>query len=211
MKRWRLKPDGEAFVSLFGSTLAPVRFEGAAAMLKIAHGEEERRGAAIMAWWAGEGAARVLAWADPALLLERAEGTRSLGAMARGGADDESMRILCRAAAALHAPRPGRPPASLVPLDVWFRALPESAAKRGGIFQNAWTMAEGLLASPRDETPLHGDLHHDNVLDFGPRGWLAIDPKGLMGERGFDYANMVCNPDIATAGAKGALTRRARI
>ncbi len=44
---------------------------------------------------------------------------------------------------------------------------------------------------------LHGDLHHGNILDFGTRGWLAIDPKGLVGERGFDYANIFTNPDLA--------------
>jgi streptomycin 6-kinase len=211
VRLWRLEPDGEAFVSPFGSTLAPVRFDGAPAMLKIAHGEEERRGAALMAWWAGEGAAQVLAWTDPALLLERADGARCLAAMARAGEDDAAMRILCGAAAALHAPRPAPPPASLVRLDRWFGALAAGAARRGGIFQTAWAVARRLLAAPRDERALHGDLHHRNVLDFGPRGWLAIDPKGLFGERGFDYANMVCNPDIATAGAKGALARRARI
>jgi streptomycin 6-kinase len=43
---------------------------------------------------------------------------------------------------------------------------------------------------------LHGDLHHGNVLDFGARGWLAIDPKGFVGERGFDYANIFTNPDL---------------
>jgi hypothetical protein len=55
---------------------------------------------------------------------------------------------------------------------------------------------------------LHGDIHHDNILDFGRRGWLAIDPKRLFGERGFDYANLFCNPDlsdpshpVATAGS----------
>ncbi|MGH7023810.1 MAG: aminoglycoside phosphotransferase family protein [Caulobacteraceae bacterium] len=207
---WRLEPDGAPFVSKFGSRLAPVRFAGAPAMLKIANGEEERRGVAAMAWWAGEGAARVLAWDDPALLLERAEGPRSLAAMARGGEDDEAMRILCRCAARLHAPR-ASPPRSLVPLAVWFQALAAGASSRGGIFATAWSVARELLASPREERPLHGDLHHDNVLDFGPRGWLAIDPKGLMGERGFDYANMVCNPDVETAAAPGALARRARI
>jgi streptomycin 6-kinase len=35
------------------------------------------------------------------------------------------------------------------------------------------------------------------VLDFGVRGWLAIDPKGLLGERGFDFANIFTNPDLA--------------
>jgi len=28
------------------------------------------------------------------------------------------------------------------------------------------------------------------------RPW-ALDPKGLVGERGFDYANLFCNPDLA--------------
>ncbi len=35
------------------------------------------------------------------------------------------------------------------------------------------------------------------MLDFGDRGWLAIDPKGLIGERCFDYANLFCNPDLS--------------
>lgn len=47
---------------------------------------------------------------------------------------------------------------------------------------------------------LHRDIHHDNILDFGKRGWLAIDPKRLFGARGFDYANLFCNPDVGRAG-----------
>jgi streptomycin 6-kinase len=211
LDRWGLTPDGEAFATAFGSHLMPVRQAGAAAMLKIAFGAEERLGAALMEWWAGDGAARVLAHEDPALLLERALGARSLAAMARGADDDEATRILCAAAAGLHRPRALRPPASLVPLPVWFRALPASAQKRGGVFAAAWSTAQGLLASARDIVPLHGDLHHGNVLDFGPRGWLAIDPKGLIGERGYDYVGVVCNPDIETAGAPGALMRRSAI
>ena len=54
-----------------------------------------------------------------------------------------------------------------------------------------------LLANPREQVVLHGDLHHDNVLDFGPRGWLAIDPHGLVGERGFEFANIFTNPDLS--------------
>ena len=44
---------------------------------------------------------------------------------------------------------------------------------------------------------LHGDLHHENILDFGERGWLAIDPHGLRGERFFDFANIFTNPDLS--------------
>ena len=63
---------------------------------------------------------------------------------------------------------------------------------------------------------LHGDIHHDNILDFGKRGWLAIDPKRLQGERGFDYANLFCNPDLADpsrpiAASPGRFARRLEI
>ena len=47
---------------------------------------------------------------------------------------------------------------------------------------------------------LHGDLQHRNVLDFGARGWLAIDPKRLLGDRAFDYTTMFSNPDLCGPG-----------
>jgi streptomycin 6-kinase len=55
-------------------------------------------------------------------------------------------------------------------------------------------VARGLLATQHDVVPLHGDLHHANVLDGGARGWLAIDPKGLIGERTYETANLLKNP-----------------
>ena len=58
---------------------------------------------------------------------------------------------------------------------------------------------------------LHGDIHHGNVLDGEERGWLAIDPKGLFGERGFDYANIFCNPDGSIALREGRLARQLEV
>src|SRR5581483_11214957 len=101
---WSLVPDGEGFTTKYGSRLQPVLKNGRPAMLKIANGEEERRGAALMHWYAGEGAARVLAHDDPALLMERVDGPRSLATMALGGDDDAATLALCEAAAGLHAP-----------------------------------------------------------------------------------------------------------
>lgn len=49
------------------------------------------------------------------------------------------------------------------------------------------------------------------MLDFGPRDWLAIDPKGLVGERGFEFANIFCNPDAEIATAPGRLERQATV
>ena len=36
-------------------------------------------------------------------------------------------------------------------------------------------------------------VHHYNIRQ-SPRGWLAFDPKGLVGERTYDCANSLCNP-----------------
>lgn len=210
LARWGLTRDGEAFDSLAGR-LAPVRLDGRAAMLKVSRSPEEVRGARLMAWWAGEGAARVLALEGDALLLERAEGSEDLARMARSGRDDEATRILCAAAARLHAPRDRPPPDSLAALDGWFGALWPTAEARGGPFVEAATIARGLLSAPQEIVVLHGDLHHGNVLDFGTRGWLAIDPKGLLGERGYDHANILCNPDAETATAAGRLERQVSV
>jgi len=58
---WQLTPDGDP-IATRSSRLLPVRCrDGTAAMLKVAAVEEEARGAALMIWWAGDGAAR----ADP--------------------------------------------------------------------------------------------------------------------------------------------------
>jgi streptomycin 6-kinase len=165
-------------------------------MLKLATEAEERFGAMLMDWWGGDGAARVLARDDDALLLERAEGTASLADMARNRRDDEACRVLCAVADRLHAPRP-EPLPELVPLKHWFRELEPAAATHGGILACCAETAHTLLGEPREVGVLHGDLHHGNVLDFGVRGWLAIDPKGLLGERGFDFANIFTNPDLA--------------
>ena len=206
LSRWGLDPDGEPLVT-HSSALLPVRRGGAPLMLKVAREAEERAGARLMVWWNGDGAARVLEHDGDAVLLERALGPGSLVEMARDGRDYEASRILCAAAARLHATR-DRPPPPLVPLDRWFRALEPAAAAHGGVLAASAAAALELLADPREVVVLHGDLHHDNVLDFGERGWLAIDLKGLVGERGFDFANLFCNPDLRTATAPGRLARQ---
>lgn len=191
--RWNLVADGSPIVTR-NSRLLPVRQGAEPAMLKLATEDEERLGGALMEWWDGDGAARVLARHDDALLLERAEGTSNRAEMARAGRDDESCRVLCTAAERLHVTR-GKPLLELTPLEYWFRDLEGAAAAQGGILVRSAETARALLAEPREVGVLHGDLHHGNVLDFGERGWLAINPKGLFGERGFDFANIFANPD----------------
>lgn len=46
------------------------------------------------------------------------------------------------------------------------------------------------------------------MLDFEGKGWLAIDPKKLHGDRAFDFANIFCNPDLSIASAPAAFQQR---
>jgi streptomycin 6-kinase len=41
---------------------------------------------------------------------------------------------------------------------------------------------------------LHGDLQHYNVLLDRKRGWLAIDPKGVVAEGEFELGAALRNP-----------------
>ena len=40
---------------------------------------------------------------------------------------------------------------------------------------------------------LHGDLHHDNILASTSSGWVAIDPKGIVGDPGYEVGTFMLN------------------
>jgi streptomycin 6-kinase len=40
---------------------------------------------------------------------------------------------------------------------------------------------------------IHGDFHHYNILS-SERGWLAIDPKGVIGPAGYEVGPFMMNP-----------------
>ncbi|MBD9500045.1 aminoglycoside phosphotransferase family protein [Pseudomonas sp. BGr12] len=197
LQLWQLVPEGEPIITP-SSHLLPVRWMGRAAMIKRALDVDEQGGGLVMNWWCGEGAAQVFAYDGDTILMERAEGSRSLMHMALHGEDDQASRIVCDTVRRLHWPR-DTPAPELLDLRQWFRDLAPAATRYGGLFPRCLETAEALLASEHDRRVLHGDVHHDNVLDFGERGWLAIDPKRLFGERLFDYANLLCNPDLPTS------------
>lgn len=196
LNRWDLIPDGKLLLT-HTSQLLPVRTatQGTRCMLKVTKDTDEQTGNALMTWWDGNGAAQVIAHENEAILLTRATGSASLATMSRMGQDSEACRILCATANRLHSPST-RPLPRLTSLHEWFSSLKPAAMKYGGILTYCADVSEELLSSPRDIVVLHGDLHHGNVLDFEKYGWLAIDPKGLIGERGFDFANIFTNPDL---------------
>ncbi len=206
LDRWHLVPDGDPIVT-HSSNLLPVIWQDQPAVLKIARDASEMAGGQLMQWWDGDGAATVFACSCEAVLLERALGPRSLLTMAMNGEDDEASRIICATVAKLHAPR-SKPHPPLIELHEWFRALAPAAQTYGGILSDCDRIAAALLSDPRDRTVLHGDIHHSNILDFRTHGWRAIDPKALLGERGYDYANIFANHDLAAIADSNRLRRQ---
>jgi streptomycin 6-kinase len=62
------------------------------------------------------------------------------------------------------------------------------------MLSRAQKLATQLLASAPEERVLHGDLHHDNIVSAERAPWLAIDPKGIVGDPGFETAAFMNNP-----------------
>lgn len=197
LRDWGLEVDGEVAVTP-RAKLLPVTYAGQPAMLKVALFPNETVGNAVLAWWDGQGAARVLAADGAAVLLERAATSGSLLKLYQEGRDEECIEVIADVAAALHAPRHTQPPPGTTTLAEWFVGLESAAERLGGALHASAKAAATLLASSADDVVLHGDLHHDNILYFGDRGWLAIDPKGVRGERTFDYVPQLLDPDDAT-------------
>jgi streptomycin 6-kinase len=69
---------------------------------------------------------------------------------------------------------------------------------------------EELIASPREELLLHGDLHLGNVLSAEREPWLAIGPKPLVGDREFDVTALIRDGAEELIGDADAGTRLQR-
>lgn len=90
-------------------------------------------------------------------------------------------------------------PTGLVPLERWTQDLRDfTPGEHPGVPNDLVLRGQALLAemlnAPTIQSLLHGDLHHHNVLWQEETGWVTIDPKGLIGERGFDVTAWMMNP-----------------
>jgi streptomycin 6-kinase len=157
------------------------------------HADEEARAPYSLNHYAGLGVVRLLNHDEGAQLLEYVPGPDLVPHLQRK-AYTESTEIICGVIDALHS----RPADTSLPLPTvrrWFRSLFERAqneASTDSIYVRGAKIAEDLLSSERDVRILHGDIHHENVR-YSRRGWLSIDPKGIIGERTYDTANTLCN------------------
>jgi streptomycin 6-kinase len=149
LDRWSLVTDGSPIRTAY-SDLLPVLSDDVPAMLKVARTDEERRGASLLAWYAGAGAVRVFEMDGPALLMERPVGDQSLVDLSKNGRDDEATRILCETVRRLHAARDRPAPSELVPLDTWFGS-PRSTTRISSAIRIS-SPPPRLLSSPAGST-----------------------------------------------------------
>lgn len=188
---WRLREPRRLTDRPTGSVSRALR-DGLPVVLKVFTDlgrAEEGPGSLALRHWNGEGAVRLLEFSEGAQLLEDAGDETLLPWSDRD--DRHALEIAAQVLATLHRPRTAEPP-KLPTLAERFRAL--NGESPNPLLREAAAVARELLSEPRDLTVLHGDFHHGNVLRHPERGWLAIDPKGLWGERAFDAANLFYNP-----------------
>lgn len=90
---------------------------------------------------------------------------------------------------------------NLILLTDWFNGLNRLRARfDGGTGPFDKKLVERVEASVRDfflenhkPVLMHGDFHHFNVLS-SERGWLVIDPKGVIGPAGYEVGPFLLNP-----------------
>jgi streptomycin 6-kinase len=199
-ERWRIC-DGALLADTRSSLVFRVkRLDTAPAIVKILkpEGMNELPGMAYLAWRGGCGAVDLIDRQDSICLLEDA-GTIILRDHHRDFGDEAATEIILTVLKKLNAPSVLPPPDDLVPLRTHFSALFEAVGR--GLYPAyaellRWgaTLTEDLLAQQTAIRPLHGDLHHDNIVSGGARGWLAIDPQGLIGDPAYEVANVFGNP-----------------
>lgn len=150
------------------------------------------------------GIVRLLA-SDPSVSIMLQErilpGTMLRDRMASGEYDDEAAtRIAASGMQRFWTPDPHLP--HLMTLGRWFQALytyRDEHPDGGGPIQKemvdlAVSHADYLLATEQERYTVHGDLNPGNILWSEAHGWTIIDPKGLVGERGYEVGQWMLNP-----------------
>lgn len=198
-ERWRLRV-GEPFELSYHYVAPATMADGAQIVLKagVPSPDFSHQVEALLLY-GGRGMVRVLeADADAGVvLMERLDPGTTIVDMP----DDDATAITAGVMHDLQLPAP--PNCRLPALADWASALDRVRGHYGGgtgpIPERLYEMAQSywreMLASSSAPIVLHGDLHHWNILRDERRGYVAIDPHGVLGEPEYEVAAYLGNPN----------------
>jgi streptomycin 6-kinase len=201
VERWRLTVVGPAMHGTAALVLPVERQDGFPAVAKFQLRDEETVGeATALGVWDGDSAVKLLDYDEStgAMLLERLDTSMSLAIEHATIAARDGVVIIAQLLARLtsvHAP-------------VGIRRLEDIAGQMLDDLPDALSCIDGgedrrLLVACGDAVTdvvheagdrlLHWDLHFDNVMTSHRQPWLAIDPKPLAGDPGFELLPAIGN------------------
>lgn len=150
-----------------------------------------KREAHTLKAFAGFGVIKVLMENEGMLLLERAVPGISLKSYFPKK-DHDAIHITCECIKRLHkAPIPRVH--HLPDMKDWLTALDKNLIIPEHYLHKARRLRDKLIMTTTPPVLLHGDLHHDNILQ-NKDGWVAIDPKGIIGDPAYEVAAFIRNP-----------------
>jgi streptomycin 6-kinase len=196
--QWELRLDGRSMNGRCALVLPVLRADGTPAVLKLQDVDEETAGEPVaLRVWDGDGAVRLLeADADTGtLLLERLDAGRALADLPDSREATLVVARLLARLTAVEAPaglrRLGDIAAQLLHRTSAVLPRVSDPAERRLIADCAAAVRE-VAGEPGDRL-LHWDLHFENVLAADRAPWIAIDPKPLAGDPGFDLLPALWN------------------
>jgi streptomycin 6-kinase len=175
-----LSSEGKSVVLKIGLPLDNVEIYGEAAYLQAAD---------------GDGAVRLLQFDRDrqAILLERVVPGANLKSFCKKN-ESQSIKIAIRLLNRILRPAPDSAN-EFGTLDRWFDGLKRAL---GATFpqdyaERALGFYADLSADKSNNSLLHGDFHHDNILSARREPFLVIDPKGIVGPVGYDIGVFLNN------------------
>ncbi len=198
--RWRLEPLAPFAGLTYNYVTRVRRADGSIAVLKAGvPGDEFRASIEFLRLCDGDGAVELFD-ADAERCVMLMELALPGEPLARLEDDDAATAIAADVMREFWRPAPAAHPFPTV--QRWMRAFSHVREMFDGgsgpipeaLLARAEELARDLLASAPYERLMHGDLHHDNIVSAQREPWLVIDPKGLVGDPGYETGPFLNNP-----------------
>ena len=214
-ERWQVTPQSPYKLS-YNYVVPVTRADGTTAVLKIGYPDLELlTEMETLRLYNGRFACQLLA-SDPenyAMLLEHIQPGQPLWSLADDEAETEIAAHLMQQLWQPISPEdhPGLPTLDrrtrdLTRLSDYFEDGFGPFPRR--LVETAVTLRTELLADTIKPMLLHGDFHHENVLTAHRQSWLALDPKGVIGDPAYEVGAYLYNPNATLVAQQNLVARR---